>query len=83
MGLSKISKEYQPELNGMRAVAVILLLFFHLDFEVVSKHNLDFLSFDANHFTELGSMEFDEKMKTNYPFLFDVESLKKKYSVKK
>ena len=53
------------------------------DFEVVSKRNLRFLYFDANHFTEQGSKEFDEKMKTNYPFLFDIESLKKKYSVKK
>ncbi len=31
--MPNIQKEYRPELNGLRALAVILVLFFHLDFE--------------------------------------------------
>ena len=31
--LPNIQKEYRPELNGLRALAVVLVLFFHLDFE--------------------------------------------------
>lgn len=30
--LPKVLKEYRPELNGLRALAVILVLFYHLDF---------------------------------------------------
>jgi len=29
----QISKEYRPELNGLRALAVILVLLYHLDFD--------------------------------------------------
>ncbi|MBL4663517.1 MAG: acyltransferase [Flavobacteriaceae bacterium] len=31
--LPQLSKEYRPELNGLRALAVLLVLFFHLDFD--------------------------------------------------
>jgi len=47
------------------------------EFEIVSK-DLKFLYFDRGHFTEQGSKELGEKIKVAHPYLFDIESLKKK-----
>ncbi len=33
LSFPEVFREYRPELNGLRAVAVLLVLFFHLDFE--------------------------------------------------
>lgn len=33
LSFPEVYREYRPELNGLRAVAVLLVLFFHLDFE--------------------------------------------------
>lgn len=32
LNFPKVEKSYRPELNGLRALAVLLVLFFHLDF---------------------------------------------------
>jgi len=50
-------------------------------FEIISRRNLKFLYFDNSHFTRQGSKEFGVKMKHQYPFLFNVKSLKKKYPI--
>jgi len=52
------------------------------DFRVISDE-LKFLYFDASHLTETGSREIGAKLKSKYPYLFDMDLLKNEFGIKK
>ena len=75
--LPGIQKEYSAKLNGLQGGE-------DMDsFEIVSTRELKFLYFDNSHFTKQGSRDHGEKMQREYPYQFDMETMKEVFPVDK